>query len=40
MLSKWHGMAELANASVIHPRDLGSTIGKGRKYFHILFVLH
>jgi hypothetical protein len=27
------GMAELANASVIHPRDLGSNLSTDRKYF-------
>ena len=27
------GKAELANLSVIHPRDLGSNLGTDRKYF-------
>jgi hypothetical protein len=31
-------MAELDNASVVYPRDLGSNLGIGRKYFLILFV--
>jgi hypothetical protein len=31
-------MAELANASVVHPEDLGSNLGKGRKKFLFLFV--
>jgi hypothetical protein len=34
------GIAELACASVIHPRNLGSKPGIDRKYFLILFVLH
>jgi hypothetical protein len=34
------GLAELANASVIDPRELGSNPGTNRKYFPILFVSH
>jgi hypothetical protein len=33
-------MAELVNASLIHPRDPGSNLGIDRKYVLILFVLH
>jgi hypothetical protein len=33
-------VAELANASVVHPSDLGSNLNKDWKYFLILFVLH
>ncbi len=33
-------VVELANESVVHPRDLGSNLGIDRKYFLILFVLH
>jgi hypothetical protein len=38
----FHGssMAELANASVILSRDLGSNLGTKRKYFLILLVSH
>jgi hypothetical protein len=32
--------AELANASVVHPRDPGSNLGTDTKYFLILFLLH
>jgi hypothetical protein len=35
-----HGIAELADASVIHPRDSGLNLDIGRKYFLILFVSH
>jgi hypothetical protein len=35
-----HGMADLANASVLHPRDLGSNLDIERKYFLVLFVSH
>jgi hypothetical protein len=31
------GVAELANASIIHPRVPGSNLSTDRKYFHILF---
>jgi hypothetical protein len=34
------GMAKLANASVIHPRDPGSNLSRDIKYFLILFVSH
>ncbi len=34
------GMAELANESVVHPRDPGSNLGTDRKYFLNLFVSH
>jgi hypothetical protein len=33
-------MAELAEASAVHSRDLGSNLGIGREYFLIMFVLH
>jgi hypothetical protein len=33
-------MAELANVSGIHPRDLCSNLGIDRKYYQILFVSH
>jgi hypothetical protein len=33
-------VAELANAFVVHLRDLGSNQDIGRKYFLIQFVLH
>jgi hypothetical protein len=35
---KSSGVAELANASVVHPRDLGSNLSKDRKYFLNLLV--
>ncbi len=34
------GVAELANVSVIHPRDPDSNLGTDRKYFLIMFVSH
>jgi hypothetical protein len=34
------GMAELANASVVHSRDLGSNLSTDRKYLIIMFVSH
>jgi hypothetical protein len=34
------GVAELSNASVIHPRDLGSNSSTGITYFLFLFVSH
>jgi hypothetical protein len=37
---KSSSMAELANASVIHPRDSSSNLGTDRKHFHIQFVSH
>jgi hypothetical protein len=33
-------MAELASTSVVHLGDLGSNLGKDRKHFLILIVLH
>jgi hypothetical protein len=35
---KKDGMAELAKASVVHPRDPSSNFGSDRKYFLMLFV--
>jgi hypothetical protein len=35
----WSGMAELANATVIHPGDVGSNLNINRKYFIILYGL-
>jgi hypothetical protein len=34
------GMAELADVSVVHVRDLGSSLGTDSKYFLVLFVSH
>ncbi len=31
---------ELANASVVHPRDLGSNLGTDRNYFLILLITY
>jgi hypothetical protein len=31
-------VVELANVSVVNPRDIGSNLGVDRKYFLILFV--
>jgi hypothetical protein len=36
--SKSGGVAELANASTVHPRDLGSNLSTERRYLTILFV--
>jgi hypothetical protein len=33
-------MAELANSSVVHPRDLGSNLSIDRKYFLSLLLPH
>jgi hypothetical protein len=32
------GLTKLANAFVVHPRDLGSNLGAEITYFYILFV--
>jgi hypothetical protein len=34
------GVAELADAYVVHLRVMGSNQSKNRKCFHVLFVLH
>jgi hypothetical protein len=34
------GAAELANVSIVHPRDPSSNIGTDRKYCHFMFVPH
>jgi hypothetical protein len=40
LINKSRGVAELANASVVHLKDLGSNLSTDGKYIFILFVSH